>query len=160
MAEPDASTGAPDPEAAKKAARAAAAAERKRKQAEEAARIAALPPKPSVYEKLEPWSLGGRSGNRNKKPLTVAVTDENCTGCSGSPVCITYCPVDECMYWIEDEDHPPFGRIEVDYQTCIGCKQCLTKGPDGTLLDGCPWDAIKMEPIKEVEAKVGVVYEF
>ena len=76
------------------------------------------------------------------------------------PVCINYCPVDECMYWIPDEDHPPFGRIEVDGQTCIGCKQCISKGPDGTFLDGCPWDAIDMVPVAEVEATLGVTYEF
>lgn len=100
------------------------------------------------------------TGNRKKKPALIAVTNENCTGCAGSPVCINYCPVDECMYWIDDEDHPPFGRIEVDAQTCIGCKQCVSKGPDGTFLDGCPWDAIEMLPTPEVEAKLGVKYEF
>ena len=50
------------------------------------------------------------TGNRKKKPALIAVTNDNCTGCAGSPVCINYCPVDECMYWIDDEDHPPFGR--------------------------------------------------
>ena len=50
------------------------------------------------------------------------------------------------MYWVPDEDHPPFGRIEVDPVLCIGCKKCTSKGPDGSFLDGCPWDAIEMVP--------------
>ena len=140
--------------------RKAAAEERRRKAREEAARIAALEPLDAPHEKCWPWSEGGMTGNRKKKPAILAVTNENCTGCAGSPVCINYCPVDECMYWIPDEDHPPFGRIEVDGQTCIGCKQCISKGPDGTFLDGCPWDAIDMVPVAEVEAKLGVTYEF
>ncbi len=141
-------------------ARRKAAEERKRKAREEAARIAALTPLDAPHEKNWPWSEGTMTGNRKKKPAILAVTNENCTGCAGSPVCINYCPVDECMYWIPDEDHPPFGRIEVDGQTCIGCKQCISKGPDGTFLDGCPWDAIDMIPIAEVEAKLEVKYEF
>lgn len=159
-------TVAPPAAAAKAAAagaadrRKAAAEERRRKAREEAARIAALEPLSAPHEKDWPWSEGGMTGNRKKKPAILAVTNENCTGCAGSPVCINYCPVDECMYWIPDEDHPPFGRIEVDGQTCIGCKQCISKGPDGTFLDGCPWDAIDMVPVTEVEAKLGVKYEF
>lgn len=140
--------------------RKAAAEERKRKAREEALRIASLTPLEAPHTKEWPWSEGGMGGNRKKMPAILAITNENCTGCAGSPVCINYCPVDECMYWIPDEDHPPFGRIEVDGQTCIGCKQCISKGPDGTFLDGCPWDAIEMVPIAEVEAKLGVKYEF
>ena len=142
------------------AARRKARAERRRKARAEAARIAALTPLAAPHDKEWPWSEGRMTGNRKKKPAILAVTNDNCTGCAGSPVCINYCPVDECMYWIPDEDHPPFGRIEVDGQTCIGCKQCISKGPDGTFLDGCPWDAIDMVPIAEVEAKLGVKYEF
>ncbi len=50
------------------------------------------------------------------------------------------------MFWVPDEDHPPFGRIEVDPYLCIGCQKCTSKGPDGAFLDGCPWDAIEMVP--------------
>jgi hypothetical protein len=38
---------------------------------------------------------------------------------------------------------------------CIGCKKCLSKGPDGCFLDGCPWDAIAMVDTVEVEKEVG-----
>ena len=109
--------------------------------------------------KMEPMSEGIETP-RKKKPKILAQINENCTGCSGSPVCIGYCPVSACMYWVPDEDHPPFGRIEVDAQLCIGCKLCTAKGPDGTLLDGCPWDAIDMTPTEEVEARLGVKFAF
>ena len=109
--------------------------------------------------KMSPMS-SGTPAKRKKKPLIMAVINESCTGCSGSPVCIGYCPVAECMYWVPDADHPPFGRIEVDTQLCIGCKLCTSKGPDGTFLDGCPWDAIDMVPTKEIEEQLGYVLEF
>ena len=56
---------------------------------------------------------------------------------------------------VPDEDHFPFGRIQVDPILCIGCKKCVSKGPDGCFLDGCPWDAIVMIDIAEVEKEVG-----
>ena len=40
---------------------------------------------------------------------------------------------------------------------CIGCKKCVSKGPDGCFLDGCPWDAIVMVDIVEVEKVVGAM---
>ena len=61
------------------------------------------------------------------------------------------------MFWVPDEDHPPFGRIQVDPILCIGCKKCISKGPDGCFLDGCPWDAIVMVDTAEVEKEVGVM---
>jgi ferredoxin len=100
----------------------------------------------------------GLTTPRKKKPKELAVITECCTGCAGSPACVPYCPVAECMYWIPDEDHPPFGRIEVDPYLCIGCKKCTSKGPDGAFLDGCPWDAIDMVAIEEVEAQTGVKF--
>ncbi len=101
--------------------------------------------------KLEPMSHG-RTDLRKRKPKQLAVINESCTGCSGAPVCVQYCPVEACMFWVPDEDHPPFGRIEVDKATCIGCAKCTSKGPDGTFLDGCPWDAIDMVETNEWEA--------
>ncbi|PYV19411.1 MAG: 4Fe-4S ferredoxin [Acidobacteria bacterium] len=81
--------------------------------------------------KAEPKSKGIATP-RKKIPRELAVITECCTGCAGSPACVPYCPVEDCMYWIPDEDHPPFGRIEVDPATCIGCKKCTSKGPDGS----------------------------
>ncbi|SRR5579884_2579272 len=107
--------------------------------------------------KMEPMSEGIATP-RKKKPKIMAQINENCTGCAGSPVCVGYCPVGECMYWVPDEEHPPFGRISVDPQLCIGCKLCTSKGPDGTFLDGCPWNAIDMVPTEEIEKRLGVTF--
>ena len=109
--------------------------------------------------KMEPWS-DGLTNPRKKMPKELAVINDCCTGCAGSPVCITYCPVAECMFWVPDEEYPPFGRIEVDYQQCIGCKKCISKGPDDTFLDGCPWDAIDMVPREDVEEELEVKFNY
>ena len=61
------------------------------------------------------------------------------------------------MFWVPDEDHPPFGRIEVDPYLCIGCQKCISKGPDGAFLDGCPWDAIEMVPTENVAVTVAQI---
>lgn len=106
--------------------------------------------------KFEPKSKGIDTV-RKKKPKELAVITECCTGCAGSPACVEYCPVEDCMFWVPDEDHPPFGRIQVDPIICIGCKKCVSKGPDGAFLDGCPWDAIVMVDTVEVEKEVGVM---
>src|SRR2546426_12779007 len=84
--------------------------------------------------KHEPRSKG-ISTPRKKKPKELAVITECCTGCAGSPACVEYCPVEDCMFWVPDEDNPPFGRIQVDPILCIGCKKCTSKGPDGAFLD-------------------------
>lgn len=97
----------------------------------------------------------GQTNQRKRKPHILAVILDNCTGCAGSPACVDYCPVAECMYWVPDGDHPPFGRIEVDPLLCIGCKLCTSKGPDGAFLEGCPWDAIDMVPLAEFEGEFG-----
>jgi len=124
-----------------------------------------MPPAPGVTKavgmvpeemKWEPKSKG-LTTPRKKKPKELAVITECCTGCAGSPACVEYCPVEDCMFWVPDEDHPPFGRIQIDPVLCIGCKKCLSKGPDGCFLDGCPWDAIVMVDIVEVEKEVGVM---
>ena len=113
------------------------------------------PEESQFVEKQEPMSHG-RTNLRRKKPKLMAVINESCTGCSGSPACVEYCPVEACMFWAPDEAHPPFGRIEVDKRLCIGCARCTSKGPDGTFLDGCPWDAIDMVPTAQWEAEHGV----
>ncbi len=106
----------------------------------------------SAIQKLEPMAHG-RTDLRKRKPKQLAIINENRTGCAGSPVCIDYCPVEACMFWVPDEENPPFGRIEVDKALCIGCAKCTSKGPDGTFLDGCPWNAIDMVDTKEWEAE-------
>jgi ferredoxin len=97
----------------------------------------------------------GLTTKRKKVPKILAIINECCTGCAGSPACVDYCPVADCMYWVPDPDHPPFGVIRVDPLLCIGCKLCTSKGPEGTFLEGCPWDAIDMVPTEEWEAVHG-----
>lgn len=96
-----------------------------------------------------------QNNRRKRKPRILAVINASCTGCAGSPACVDYCPVENCMVWVPDEDHPPFGRIEVDPLLCIGCKLCTSKGPEGAFLDGCPWDAIDMVDLSTVEQDFG-----
>ena len=109
-----------------------------------------------IVEKHLPMSEGDGKATRKKRPRILAITTDCCTGCSGSPACIEYCPIEACMFWVPDEDHPPFGRIEVDPYLCIGCQKCTSKGPDGAFLDGCPWDAIEMVPTDDWEAVHGI----
>lgn len=110
----------------------------------EARPISITDPNPAnAVLKLEPMSHG-RTDLRKKPPKHVAVVLENCTGCAGSPVCVDCCPVEACIYWVPDEENPPFGRVGVDAATCIGCAKCVGRGPDGILLDGCPWEAMAM----------------
>jgi ferredoxin len=94
-------------------------------------------------------------GRRTKKPKLLAVVNGACTGCSGAPVCQIYCPVDDCMLLVPAEDAFPFGRIWVDPLKCVGCKKCISRGPEDTYLDGCPWDAIVMVPTNEWEKQHG-----
>lgn len=98
---------------------------------------------------------GRFAGRRAKKPKLLAVVTDACTGCAGSPVCQLYCPVEDCMVWIAADDAPPYGRIEVDPLRCVGCRKCVATGPDATVLDGCPWDAIEMVPTAVWEERHG-----
>jgi ferredoxin len=109
-----------------------------------------------IVDKHWPMSEGDGKATRKKRPRILAITTDCCTGCAGSPACIEYCPIEACMFWVPDEDHPPFGRIEVDPYLCIGCQKCTSKGPDGAFLDGCPWDAIEMVPTDDWEAVHGI----
>lgn len=109
---------------------------------------------PEDWVKSEPMSVG-RTDKRKRVPNILAVINECCTGCAGSPACVEYCPIEACMFWVPDADHPPFGTIVVDPILCIGCKLCTSKGPDGTFLEGCPWDAIDMVETAEWEAENG-----
>ena len=108
-----------------------------------------------AFDPLKDPTTVKQNDRRKRKPRIVAVINAQCTGCAGSPACVDYCPVENCMIWVPDEDHPPFGRIEVDPLLCIGCKLCTSKGPEGAFLDGCPWDAIDMVDLGEVEAEFG-----
>jgi len=75
-------------------------------------------------------------------PRLLAVVDQNrCSGCAGSPACITYCdtvsyrkaPVDAISRVKSPDD--PFVLAYVELDRCIGCSLCVQI---------CPWDAITM----------------
>ena len=76
--------------------------------------------------KYEPKSKGTLTARR-KKPKELAVITECCTGCAGSPACVEYCPIEDCMFWVPDEDHPPFGRIQVDPFSASGARSAPAK---------------------------------
>ena len=98
-----------------------------------------------------------RTEKRKRKPKILAIINDACTGCGGSPICVTECPVDDCMLEVQNPDVPHMIRIEVDPLLCIGCKKCITKGPMDTLLEGCPWDAIDMVSLQEFESEHGAL---
>ncbi len=111
-------------------------------------------PEPRVSKKSSDGKFVGR---RAKKPKVLAVISDSCSGCSGAPVCQIYCPVEECMLLVPAEDAAPFGRIWVDPLKCIGCKKCVSRGPEDTYLEGCPWDAILMVPTSNWEKQHGTL---
>ena len=100
---------------------------------------------------------GKFSGRRKVKPKLLAVITDACTGCAGAPVCEIYCPVDECMILVPATDAFPYQRIWVDPLKCVGCNKCLTRGPEASFLDGCPWDAIVMVPTPDWEVEHGTL---
>ncbi len=59
-------------------------------------------------EKAFPMSKG-TNNKRKRKPHIIAVINDTCTGCAGSPACVEYCPVAECMYWVRDTNILPSG---------------------------------------------------
>src|SRR5258708_8262066 len=75
-------------------------------------------------QKFEPRSKGITTA-RKKKPKELAVITECCTGCAGSPACVEYCPVEDCMFWVPDEDHPPFARSQIDPTHSIDAEKSL-----------------------------------
>ncbi len=98
-----------------------------------------------------------RIQQRKRKPKLLAVINDACTGCSGAPICITECPVADCMYEVDNESAPAFNLVVVDPLLCIGCKKCISNGPMNTYLQGCPWDAIDMVTLEEFEEEYGAM---
>jgi len=72
--------------------------------------------------------MADQASKRKGTPL-LAVMDENCTSCAGSPLCEAHCPVDECINLLYEE--VPGGglkpyRVWVDNDKCIGCQMCYS----------------------------------
>lgn len=81
----------------------------------------------------------------------VAFIDDTCTGCAGVPVCRMYCPTEGALEYVPDESSLHFKRMRVNPEKCLGCRSCVTRGYLGSYIEGCPWNAITMIPLKNGE---------
>ncbi len=86
---------------------------------------------------------GGRA--RPGKPRRVARVSELCTGCGGTPICVVFCP-QGALELTDDAENVPFKMMEVNPSQCTGCGSCIARGPKGSRILGCPWDAIRLVP--------------
>jgi ferredoxin len=115
---------------------------------------------------------------RKKAPPYIVVMNDNCTCCSGSPMCMPECPVD-CIHFVYGEGRRP-ERVYVDNEVCIGCLNCFSwelrpkdvnKGDKRENLRRfnsmdlmekkavCPWDAIEVHLFDEGAARSREYYE-
>jgi ferredoxin len=66
---------------------------------------------------------------KRKGTALLAVMDENCSSCAGSPLCEAHCPVDNCINLLYEElpggGLKPY-RVYVDNDKCIGCQMCYS----------------------------------
>ena len=66
---------------------------------------------------------------KRKGTALLAVMDENCSSCAGSPICEAHCPVDDCIVLLYEElpggGLKPY-RVFVDNDKCIGCQMCYS----------------------------------
>ena len=69
------------------------------------------------------------AAKKRKGTALLAVINENCTSCAGSPLCEVHCPVDDCINLLYEET-PGGGlkpyRVWVDNDKCIGCQMCYS----------------------------------
>jgi electron transport complex protein RnfB len=98
---------------------------------------------------------------RKKVPREIAVIfADNCTGCQA---CVAVCPAD-CINTITVADGVKGTEswCEIDLDRCIGCRLCVRlprrDKTDAHTMLVCPWEAIEMVPIGELEdaiARIG-----
>jgi ferredoxin len=66
---------------------------------------------------------------KRKGTALLAVMNENCSSCAGSPLCEAHCPVEGCINLLYEE-LPQGGlkpyRVFVDNDKCIGCQRCYS----------------------------------
>jgi len=108
--------------------------------------------------------MSGQNTNRRKrKPKELAVITDCCTGCAGSPVCQTLCPVENCMQLVHDDEHTRslhLGRpAEVHrVQAVHRAGRRVAARDEGHLPHRlAPGDAIEMTATEEVEKVYGVL---
>ena len=70
------------------------------------------------------------AAKKRKGTALLAVMDENCSSCAGSPICEAHCPVDDCINLLYEElpggGLKPY-RVFVDNDKCIGCQMCYSE---------------------------------
>ena len=49
----------------------------------------------------------------------VAVIDECCTGCAGTPVCEMFCPTEGALEYVDDDSSFHFKRMRVDPEKSV-----------------------------------------
>lgn len=88
-----------------------------------------------------------------KNPKRLAIVDQSgCTGCAGSPACVTFCETVTVKKQVVDAirvvkaDEGPFELVYIELDKCIGCALCA---------EVCPWDTIFMYFHKEGLLKDG-----
>lgn len=75
----------------------------------------------------------------------IAIVTDKCTGCGGAPVCRVFCGYG-ALELRDDPETFPFRRMHVVAERCTGCGGCVARGPKGSRILGCPWDAIRLVP--------------
>jgi len=85
-----------------------------------------------------------------KPPKRLAIVDQSsCSGCAGSPACISFCETVTVKDQIVDAirvvpaEENPFELAFIELDKCIGCALCVNI---------CPWDAIAMHDLAEADA--------
>lgn len=78
----------------------------------------------------------------------TAFVTERCSGCGGAPVCRIFCP-HGALELREDRESFFFKKMEVKPGSCTGCGSCITRGPHGTQILGCPWNAIRLIQVRD-----------
>jgi ferredoxin len=73
--------------------------------------------------------MAAETTKKRKGTALLAVMDENCSSCAGSPLCESHCPVEGCINLLYEE-LPQGGlkpyRVFVDNEKCIGCQMCYS----------------------------------
>lgn len=73
--------------------------------------------------------MAAEATKKRKGTALLAVMDENCSSCAGSPLCEAHCPVDDCIILLYEElpggGLKPY-RVFVDNDKCIGCQMCYS----------------------------------
>ena len=100
-------------------------------------------PRPEFYRSI--FELPKVMQTKKRKPkLMVVVDEDNCTGCLA---CVPFCLVDCIEAVVREKYAIPIPPVQIRFSECIGCQICARVCTQLT------WDAIRMLPTQEFEAK-------